>query len=327
MKIPASIRKIYDEQRETNTRLQQRVDEILRAVVVQRKWHYESRIKGDQSVALKIESGRISDPSNIEDFFACTIAVHNLSKVDEAEALIRKLFNVVARRPSTANRTRKPFDSFRFDDLRLYVTWKDDPALPPSGLESIKFEIQIKTFLQHAWGIATHDLVYKTDNVSWSLQRIAFQIKAMLEHAEISNLEANRLAATTALAKLHDGTEELKSIIDFLKTVWEPELLPSDLSRLAENTRNVMRLAGINLTTLKDLLDAERLRLKGTLPVNISPYAVLVQAVVWRASDEMKNALTNRNKERLKLVVTPEMDTPEWMSAPEIINVIRVPLR
>ena len=73
--------------------------------------------------------------------------------------------------------------------------------------------MQVKTFLQHAWGIATHDLIYKTDDVSWSRQRIAYQIKAMLEHAEMSIQEAGRLAEAVALSKTqHDSEADIPQI-------------------------------------------------------------------------------------------------------------------
>src|SRR6185295_542993 len=73
---------------------------------------------------------------------------------------------------------------FSFDDLRLYTKWKPDVTLPTPTFAGVVFELQIKTFLQHAWSIATHDLIYKTDSISWPKERVAFEIKAMLEHAE-----------------------------------------------------------------------------------------------------------------------------------------------
>ena len=206
--------------------------------------------------------------------------------------------------------------------LRLYGYWKDDPTLPETGLSSAKFEIQIKTFLQHAWGIATHDLIYKTDDVSWSRQRIAYQIKAMLEHAEVSIQEADRLAQTAALAKSQRETEKLKAIIQLLKDIWDADALPTDLRRLAENTRNVMVLASIETVGLRAALEAERMRQKGNLPINISPYAIIVQAVAWHNSAALRKGLADRRiRERIFLI--EEMDLPEWISGSEIINAIK----
>jgi ppGpp synthetase/RelA/SpoT-type nucleotidyltranferase len=99
---------------------------------------------------------------------------------------------------------------FRLIDLRLYVTLPDSPALPPTDLSDVVFEVQIKTFLQHAWSIATHDLLYKTDAVNWSKERIAYQIKARREHAEISIQEAEDLATSAALAKEDRKTVRVK---------------------------------------------------------------------------------------------------------------------
>ena len=98
MKIPASIRTLYSDQLEVNTRLQAKVDVRIRSFK-RDTWHYESRLKQDQSFALKVESGRTSKPSAVEDVFACTLVVRNGTEIDEAEKLIRDNFVTVERRP------------------------------------------------------------------------------------------------------------------------------------------------------------------------------------------------------------------------------------
>lgn len=324
MKIPASIRRLYAEQRRINERLAREVDGTLRPLANRNNWHYESRVKQELSVALKLESGRIKDPEAIEDFFACTLVVRNLGEIEEAEKQLRSMFTVSERRPRRTDQTHKDANAFPFDDVRLYASWSDDPALPPTGLQGVKFEIQLKTFLQHAWAIATHDLVYKTDDVSWSRQRIAYQIKAMLEHAEVSIQEADQLAGTSALSKTHKDTDEVRGIIALMKEVWEPELLPTDLRRLAENVRSAMRLADVKLPKLKADIEAEKTRQKGVLPTNISPYSAIVQALLWGEQAKMRETLKD-SKRREKILVTAEMDLPEWLG-PEAdwVNVVRV---
>jgi ppGpp synthetase/RelA/SpoT-type nucleotidyltranferase len=200
MKIPASIRNAYDDQKTRYQRLKEQVDTAV-AGFRRPRWHYESRIKTLQSYALKLETGRVRDPYGLEDLFACTLVVANLAEIDEAERLVLQVFELQERRPKEPNYTHKRPDAFPFDDLRLYVAVPLDAAVPPKGIEGVRFEFQVKTFLQHAWSIATHDLVYKTDDVSWSKERIAYQTKAMLEHAEVSIQEAERLSDSGALMK------------------------------------------------------------------------------------------------------------------------------
>jgi uncharacterized protein (UPF0147 family) len=323
MKISQSVRRLHAEQLPINDRLKEKVDGVLRALAARRRWHYESRVKTELSFALKLESGRIENARETEDFFACTLVVQNLSQIENAEQEIRGRFLVVDRKPREADKTHKAADTFPFDDLRLYGFWKDDPSLPETGLSAVKFEIQIKTFLQHAWGIATHDLIYKTDDVSWSRQRIAYQIKAMLEHAEISIQEADRLAGTGALAKSQRDTEEIRNIISLLRGIWQGESLPSDLKRLAENTHNVMRLARMEISDLRSAVEAERVRQKGNLPINISPYAIIVQAVAWNNGDALRAGLTKR-RSREKIFITEEMELPDWVQLPEMVNIVRM---
>ena len=215
MKIIQSIEAIYEEQYQLNQRLQSKVDEIFSRI---RKisWHYLSRLKQLESFALKLETGRFHDPRKLEDFFACTLVVENLDQINNARSLIRQHFDIKIQRPKSQRITHKESSSFQFDDLRLYATLKNSPFLPPDPLSEIVFEIQIKTFLQHAWGLATHDLIYKTDEINWPKERIAFQIKAMLEQAEVAISGVGNLISLPEVSKDNFETTQQKKILTSL---------------------------------------------------------------------------------------------------------------
>jgi hypothetical protein len=135
MKVPASVRRLHEDQKETNDRLKAIIDERMRGVKHPR-WHYESRVKELASFALKIESGRFGNPAALEDFFACAIVVANATEIAEAEKLIGENFAVKERRPPRPAYTHKASNAFPFDDLRLYVTLPDSLAEPPTDLKA-----------------------------------------------------------------------------------------------------------------------------------------------------------------------------------------------
>ena len=229
------------------------------------------------------------------------------------------LFDHSERRPPVDTETHKSPDAFPFDDLRLYVRWKDDPALPPSRLHGTLFEIQIKTFLQLAWSIATHDLIYKSDEANWSKMRIAYQIKAMLEHAEVSIQEATRLSECSTLAKTDRKTASLRTFIVLLGDLWQKGDLPANVRRLAENIMHLADLVKIDAQELKHLLEQERVQGRGPLTLNLTPYGVVVQTLFARKEKELLDALCENQKH---LVIIPRelelpggMDTKAWGQA------------
>lgn len=323
MKVPASIRRLYEDQRAKNERLKAEVDSLVLGIKHPR-WHYESRLKQLQSFALKVESGRFTEPQALEDFFACTIVVANFAQVSDAERLIRERFRVDYRRPEKVDSTHKPPSDFPFDDLRLYVKLAEDPSRPPSDITSILFEVQIKTFLQHAWAIATHDLVYKTDDVNWSKQRIAYQTKAMLEHAEVSIQEAERLASCAFLAKQDGRTTEAKEAIALLKRHWAADELPVDIRRLADNILTLIRAVRIDLPRLEKVLTNGRAALGGAHPSNLSPFATVIQYLLNGERDSMVRLLQDdptKKRRPLHVLMAAEIDIPAgidctlWRSA------------
>jgi ppGpp synthetase/RelA/SpoT-type nucleotidyltranferase len=322
MKIPASIRQLYEDQKTLGDRLKETIDKRI-AGLKKPRWHYESRVKDLTSFALKIESGRFLNPQALADFVACTIVVANAKEMGEAERLIGENFSVKERRPRNQHQTHKAPDSFPFDDLRLYVCIANTPAEPPTDLIEVVFEVQVKTFLQHAWSIATHDLLYKTDDPNWSTERIAYQIKAMLEHAEIAILEAEALAKSDALAKQDFRTGAIKDSIALIKSQWGPDELPKDVRRLATNISNLIDALRLKIERLEQILNEGKAARAGTHPANLSPYATVVQYLLVNEKEKMVFLLRD-NKSRTKVLIPEEIELPADIDKTGLRNAVFV---
>lgn len=318
MKVPTSIRHLYDDQRDVNERLRAKVDQLIRGMCLS-SWHYVSRIKDELSFALKLETGRVKRPRALEDFFGCTIVVPNAAEIAEAENLIKANFSVKERRPPDSSKTHKKPHEFPFDDLRLYATLQTTAALPASDIDSILFEVQIKTFLQHAWSVATHDLIYKNDDPNWSKERIAYQIKAMLEHAEISIQEAERLATTDALLKEDADTAQIRMGIALLKTQWPASELPKDVRRLAQNITSLLQNLKLEIARLEQILVAEKAARSGSHPSNLSPYSTVLQYLFLAEKDKMVDLLT-RERGKTKVIIPRELELPQDIDPARLVN-------
>ena len=310
MKVINSLFRTYQEQLPQNIELKEKVDEILKTNKKER-WHYFSRIKSIESYALKIESGRFI-PYAIEDFFGCTLVVENSVELNNAKELIIKFFKIIEQRPNSDDYTFKNPESFPFDDLRLYVKIlpKDDmpPESPYNKLSDILFEIQIKTFLQHAWSIATHDLIYKGDEISWAKQRVAYQIKAMLEHAEVSIYEINSIKNSKIIAKVNKKIQYLSKIKEFVTMNWSLEELPKDFVKLSENVLELLECLNISIHDMQTYLDVETCAGRGTKTLDLSPYFILIQTIINQKPKKLDDFFKDSTKFS-KIVIPKEVDS------------------
>lgn len=313
MKIAKSIRDAFNRAIIDYQRLSHDVCTKLQPKVESKGWFFIHRLKEQESFALKIETGRIDDPCRMEDFFACTLVVPTVLQISDAEEMLEAMYDVAARRPPEDEITHKRASDFVFDDLRLYLKQPPSDTGKNDDLEGMIFEVQIKTILQYAWGIASHDLIYKTDNVSWPKERIAFQVKAMLEHAEIAIAEAGRLADSPAISKKDRDTASTLEVIETLRAFFPEDRLPRDIKRLAESVGNVLRTCDIQPNALTLILNAERARI-GLLPSNISPYAFLVQALAHSKELDFRAKITGGRNRKTKILVHSDMDLPDWMN-------------
>ncbi|WP_426030539.1 hypothetical protein [Caulobacter sp. DWP3-1-3b2] len=307
MKVQASIRALYDQQKPVAEALKVQVDGTLEAFKP-RRWHFESRIKELKSFTIKVETGRVKKPEALEDFLACTVVVPNSASINEAVRWIEERFEIRYRRPPHASKTWKNADSFPFDDLRLYCARGNDGSRRPEPIDDVIFEVQVKTFLQHAWGIATHDLSYKTEDVRWGKDRIVSHLKAAIEFAELSIQQAESLSHSPGLQLAHKPTATTAAIIDICKSMWPQDELPENLRGLAETIQAILKDAELTVDDLRSALVAAKAG-SGFLPRNLSPYGVILQSLLQNHESQIDAMLRDMAK-RAQILVTPEVELP-----------------
>ena len=320
MKISKIIRETYFESFPRYQILEKMVKETLEYKVKDKGWNFISRVKDLESFAQKIETCRFDEPSELEDFFACTIVVPTAEDFREAELIVNTEFKVYDRRPKVNSKTDKSAFDFCFDDLRLYVYKPSPENLPPTKLDMVKFEIQIKTIFQQAWSDATHDYVYKSGSASWARERVAYQIRAILEQADVMLMlsKSSGINNLPTLAKRNNEMVAIDRLINQINTIWEEEQLPKDKKTLAKTIYGLLNRVGC-ADRFRDIINEEVARIGGDVPpVNLSPYSFVVQALLYSSVADYKKYFREkryfRNKGNKNIIcIHSDMDIPDWV--------------
>ena len=159
----------YHERIPVYERLSHLADEALRNVLDAQHVKVtamEHRIKTDPSLAGKLElkGGKYQTIDDVTDIVGLRVVTFYSADVDKVAAIVNEAF-VVDRRNSVDKRKQHRLDSFGYNSLhyicRLPKTIVDDPEMPL--LNELRFEIQMRTALQHVWSTLDHDTGYKGD--------------------------------------------------------------------------------------------------------------------------------------------------------------------
>ena len=134
--IPAQVRALFDEA----------------GIVVA---SIESRVKEEKSLAGKLElkGAKYGSLADITDIFGMRIITFYVDDVDKVASVVERLFEVDWDN-SVDKRKLHEVDRFGYMSLHYICRHPDFP---------FRFEVQMRTILQHAWANMNHDTGYKTD--------------------------------------------------------------------------------------------------------------------------------------------------------------------
>ncbi|MGJ5820206.1 hypothetical protein [Paludibaculum fermentans] len=206
-----------------------------------------SRVKTLESLTEKIESGRFSAWSDLDDLVAFTIVVPTLSDEPEVLTFLQSTFEQVNLR--SRNTALKAPDVFRFDSTRFIGRLKANDETAATELHNVRFEIQVRTAFEHAWAVTTHSLAYKSADVSWNHLRLAAQLKAAVEQMDtlILAFEGASEKVQSSVWPEIKAKASLKKYMDSAVTDGHipVELTPKDWSRYVDNAFRVLQCAGM----------------------------------------------------------------------------------
>lgn len=306
MKYNSIVRNLYDKYSSIASLQKEFLDNFFKERLLNNSYIYESRIKSLESFALKMETGR----NPLEDFFACRFIVIKKDDIEKIKNdLLKNNIEILESRPSTIKETSKSPDKFSFDELRLYAKFNQPVNIPFREYLNSIFEIQIMTLYSFVWVQTTHDLIYKGSEVSWGKARIAYQIKALLEQAQYA-IDTIEKTDEEYFPK-NESYENQKNLIQYIKTIWEEALLPSDLNRLSNNILNLIKNLNSNFEEMQTILNNQIRDDNGFVPRNITPYQYILKSYFKHKPKSLSNLRTTRHKNSFYIALIEDLDIDE----------------
>lgn len=145
----------------------------------------EHRIKDEESLRVKLSryGDSFQNFEDLHDLFGARIICFFTDGIDYVSNIVAGLFDVDYELSSDKRETIDPV-SFGYISLHYICSLKKDEGYPEE-VTNLKFEIQIRSILQHAWALINHEFGYKSDfGVPRIVTRQFARIAGLLETAD-----------------------------------------------------------------------------------------------------------------------------------------------
>lgn len=145
----------------------------------------EHRVKTEKSLAGKLErsGGWYSSLEDLTDVLGLRVICSFTDEIDKVGKIVEERF-LIDRELSSDKRALIKADSFGYLSLHYICSLPSGKGYP-DNICGKKFEIQIRTVLQHAWAAIEHDLGYKSEfGVPRNVIREFSRIAGLLEIAD-----------------------------------------------------------------------------------------------------------------------------------------------
>ena len=163
------------------------------------------RIKAEDSLRGKLERfrDRFSSVQDFTDILGLRVICYFNEDIDPVAEAVAKLFRVLEIRDKRVGDNIKEFG---YASLHYICALKEEDG--DDTLCGIRFEIQIRTVLQHAWAEIEHDLGYKSEfTLSTPIRRDFSRMAGLLEIAD-NQFADLRKKATEYTALVHASIRE-----------------------------------------------------------------------------------------------------------------------
>ncbi|RAK05040.1 ppGpp synthetase/RelA/SpoT-type nucleotidyltransferase [Halanaerobium saccharolyticum] len=189
-KIVNQAVKWYEKHRHNYVDLRAEVEVILREALNENDIIFhsiESRVKSVESFRKKAERDKYNDPVNeITDLTGIRIITLFEKEIHQISDIIKELFKIDYSR-SEDKSDLLDADKMGYKSIH-YIAELNQDKITATELETfagLKFEIQIRSILQHAWAEIEHDRNYKFQGeLPKHLQRRFYALAGMLEIAD-----------------------------------------------------------------------------------------------------------------------------------------------